>query len=97
VGGFGVVQCSVLKSLRKSATRARDYSIHLSIVSAISGQATAISSPYIVGQNSGNPTNHSSNQESSPAGKHDRSSAISKDKILLGPDEKSPLCAFVKP
>ncbi len=56
-----------------------------------SGQVNAISSPYIVGQNSGNPTNPPvQNQVRIPAG-NTIAVQYSKDKILLGPDEKVPL------
>jgi hypothetical protein len=60
-----------------------------------SGQANAISSSYIVGQNSGNPTNPPvSNQVRIPAG-NTIAVQYSKDKILLGPDEKVPLVLTV--
>ena len=60
-----------------------------------SGQATAISSPYIVGQNSSNPTNPPvSNQVRIPAG-NTIAVQYSKDKILLGPNEKVPLTLLV--
>ena len=56
-----------------------------------SGQVNAISSPYIVGQNSGNPNNPPvQNQVRIPAG-NTIAVQYSKDKILLGPDEKVPL------
>ena len=79
----------------QSATRAEVAAfIYQSLVR--SGQATAISSPYIVGQNSGNPTNPPvSNQVRIPAG-NTIAVQYSKDKILLGPDEKVPLVLTVK-
>ena len=79
----------------QSATRAEVAAfIYQSLVR--SGQATAISSPYIVGQNSGNPTNPPvSNQIRIPAG-NTIAVQYSKDKILLGPDEKVPLVLTVK-
>lgn len=61
-----------------------------------SGQATAINSPYIVGQTSTNPNNPPSNnsQVRIPAGNM-IAVQYSKDKILLGPDEKVPLVLTV--
>ena len=78
----------------QSATRAEVAAfIYQSLVR--SGQATAISSPYIVGQNSSNPTNPPvSNQVRIPAG-NTIAVQYSKDKILLGPNEKVPLTLLV--
>ena len=60
-----------------------------------SGQVNAISSPYIVGQNYGNPNNPPvQNQVRIPAG-NTIAVQYSKDKILLGPDEKVPLILTV--
>ncbi|MEI6330589.1 MAG: S-layer homology domain-containing protein [Pseudanabaena sp. ELA645] len=60
-----------------------------------SGQVNAISSPYIVGQNYGNPNNPPvQNQVRIPAG-NTIAVQYSKDKILLGPDEKVPLMLTV--
>lgn len=61
-----------------------------------SGQANAISSPYIVGQSfNNNPTNPPvQNQVRIPAGNM-ISVQYSKDKILLGPDERVPLSLSV--
>ncbi|OIP75051.1 MAG: S-layer protein [Oscillatoriales cyanobacterium CG2_30_44_21] len=62
-----------------------------------SGQANAISSPYIVGQsfNNPNPTNPPvQNQVRIPAGNM-IAVQYSKDKILLGPDERVPLSLVV--
>ncbi|PZU95416.1 MAG: S-layer protein [Pseudanabaena sp.] len=58
-----------------------------------SGQASAIASPYIVGQNSNN-TTPVQNQVRIPAGNM-ISVQYSKDKILLGPDERVPLSLVV--
>jgi hypothetical protein len=61
-----------------------------------SGQANAIASPYLVGQNLGNPTTPPpvQNQVRIPAG-NTIAVQYSKDKILLGPDEKVPLSLTV--
>ena len=60
-----------------------------------SGQVTAIASPYIVGQTVGQPNNPPvQNQVRIPAG-NTIAVQYSKDKILLGPDEKVPLMLTV--
>ena len=81
----------------QSATRAEVAAfIYQSLVR--SGQVNAISSPYIVGQSSNNPNPNnppvSSNQVRIPAG-NTIAVQYSKDKILLGPDEKVPLILTV--
>lgn len=71
----------------QSATRAEVAAfIYQSLVR--SGQATAIASPYIVGQTT--PTPPVQNQVKIPAG-NIIAVQYAKDKILLGPDEKVPL------
>ncbi len=78
-------------SPNQSATRAEVAAfIYQSLVR--SGQANAIASPYIVGQTT--PTPPVQNQVRIPAG-NTIAVQYSKDKILLGPDEKVPLVLSV--